>query len=152
MGVKGLTVNLLLFFFCHFCFSKCYILGFSRLWFNASLWIFWWLRLYYKQFRWEWFVWSSWTIQLSLQLSVGKKCYLFKASVVCPNVTERFASCILCVKNFVLIRKVCSRKHFIFTSAIKPLQSNISIFILHTVLNTFPLVLTRRICWIIKAS
>ena len=72
-------------------------------------------------------------IFLSNTTFIATKCWKEMLPLVCPNVTERFASCILCVKNFVLIRKVCSRKHFIFTSAIKPLQSNISIFILHTV-------------------
>ena len=35
---------------------------------------------------------------------------------------------------------------------INPLRPNISIQILHTLLYTFPLVLTRRICLTIKAS
>ena len=35
---------------------------------------------------------------------------------------------------------------------INPLHPNISIYTLHTLLNTFPLVLTRRICLTIKVS
>ena len=59
---------------------------------------------------------------------------------------------LLVTKVNLLFFPVFPGRFILFPAVINPLHPNISIHILHTLLYTFPLILTRRICLTIKAS